>query len=73
MWYTQAVLGQGFSREEHRIAKIHESRGAGFHESDCLGSNPDSATIVRSGLGQDVNRLNLRRFLKIRVSHRVSY
>lgn len=73
MWYTQAVLAQGFLRREHRIAKVRESRGAGFHESDCLGPNSDSATIVRSGLGQDINRLNLRRLLKIMVSHGVSY
>ena len=50
--YTGCV-GLGVLKEV-RTAKVHESRGDGFHESDCLSSNPNSTTRVRSGLGQDI-------------------
>lgn len=51
--YTGCV-GPGFLRGEDRTAKVHESRGGGVHESDCLSANPDSTSRVRSGLGQDI-------------------
>lgn len=38
------------SQREDRIAKAYENRRARSHESDCRGSNPDSAaTVVLSG------------------------
>lgn len=52
-------VGPGVLRED-RIAKAM-SRRAQSHESDCLSSNPDSATTMLSVLGTTLNRLNLRR------------
>lgn len=39
---------KGCQRED-RAAKAYENRRTRSHDSDCLSSNPDSATVVLSG------------------------